>query len=88
MTIHVFAIYDSAAEAYLAPFTANTLGLAERMFSDMVNQDGHQFNRHPADYTLYRIGTFETNTGSISETEFTNMGNGLIALNETDLVNA
>lgn len=67
MTQHIFCIYDAKAEAYLAPFTANTIGLAERMFSDLVNSPGHQFNSHPADYTLYRIGTFDTATAELAQ---------------------
>lgn len=80
MTQHVFTIYDSKAEAYLSPFTANTVGLAERMFSDMVNQPGHTFNLHPEDYTLYRIGTYDTSDAALSQTEYSVVINGLQAV--------
>lgn len=77
MTTHMFAVYDSKAEQYLAPFQANTPGIAERMFADMVNHDGHQFNRHPADYTLYRIGSWEQTTGELKSLEVSVIANGL-----------
>lgn len=80
MTNHVFAIYDSKAEAYLSPFPATTYGLGERMFSDMVNSPGHQFNRHPEDYTLYVVGKFDTHTGQLGSIEHTVVITGLQAI--------
>lgn len=82
MTQHTFAVFDAKADAYLAPFTAGTYGIAERMFSDLVNSDGHQFNRHPADYTLYVIGTFDTHTAQIISTELKPIVTGLQALEQ------
>lgn len=71
MTQQVFTVYDSKAEQYLAPFVTNTVGVAERMFSELVNQDGHQFNRHPEDYTLYRIGTFDSHDAVLAPSPMT-----------------
>jgi hypothetical protein len=65
MTQHMFAVYDSKAQAFTAPFPANTYGIAERMFADLVNTDGHQFSRHPEDYSLHKIGTFESETAEL-----------------------
>ena len=65
MTQQVFAVYDSKAERYLPPFTTTTSGVAERIFTDMVNTPKHQFNTHPEDYTLYRIGVFDDATAEI-----------------------
>lgn len=79
MTQHVFSVYDSKADAYLAPFTANTYGLAERMFVDLVCNEGHQFNRHPEDYTLYQIGQFDSHTAQVNSTELTVIITGLQA---------
>jgi hypothetical protein len=73
----MFAVYDSKAEQYLAPFNATTLGLAERLFTDMVNTEGHQFNRHPEDYTLYKVGTWESETAELMSTEVSVIANGL-----------
>lgn len=84
MTQHLFTVYDSKAEAYLQPFAANTYGIAERMFSDMVNQQGHQFNRHPQDYSLYAIGTFETTSAQLSSKEHVHLANGLTVLIESE----
>lgn len=73
----VFSIYDSKAEAYTNPFVAKTRGLAVRMFQELVNQQGHQFNKFPADYTLFAIGLWDESVGVVTATEPENMGTGL-----------
>lgn len=55
----IFSIYDSKAEAYLPPFFMHHEALAVRAFQDAVNQIGHSFNLHPADYTLFNIGAWD-----------------------------
>lgn len=87
MTQHMFAVYDAKAQAYLAPFPANTHGIAERMFADLVNADGHQFNRHPADYTLYKIGTFDTDTSELTSCELQPLATGLQVRHDADTLN-
>lgn len=82
MTQHFFAVYDSKAGAFLAPFPANTYGIAERMFSDLVNTDGHQFNRHPADYSLHKIGTFDTDSGKLDNIPAEELVTGLQLLHD------
>jgi hypothetical protein len=77
MTQHMFAVYDSKAQAFTAPFPANTFGIAERMFADLVNTEGHQFNRHPGDYSLHKIGTFESETGELKAVPTEQLASGL-----------
>lgn len=57
----IYTVYDQKAEAYLQPFFVQTEGLAIRSFSDCVNSDSHQFGKHPEDYTLIELGTFDDN---------------------------
>lgn len=63
MEIRIFAIWDDKAKAYIPPFFMPQVGLAVRAFKDCVNQDGHAFAKHPADYTLFSVGTWDDNTG-------------------------
>ena len=35
-----------------------------RSFKQAVNQDGHQFNLHPGDYTLFVLATWNEETGA------------------------
>ena len=78
MKLQVFCVYDSKVEAYLQPFFMRTHGEAERAFADLANKTDHTFNNHPGDYTLFRIGEFEEETGRFtSEAAFVNLGTAL-----------
>lgn len=60
----VFSVYDSAAKAYLPPFNAPGRGVAFRAFQDAVLNPESMFNKHPADYCLYELGTFDDSLGT------------------------
>jgi len=58
-----FSVHDSAAQAYLLPIYAQSTGVALRSFAEAANREGHNFNRHAADYTLFETGAFDDSTG-------------------------
>lgn len=68
MILHIYGIYDNKVEAYNTPFFARSNGEAIRMFANAVNQEGSDFNRWANDYCLYRIGSFNADTGEIIDT--------------------
>jgi hypothetical protein len=55
----LFSIYDSKAESFSNPVYLNSTGLAVRTFSDSVQDPKSPFHQHPADYTLFELGTYE-----------------------------
>jgi len=59
----VFTVHDSPAAAFLPPFYFATVGMAIRAFTDSVNDPGHQFAKHPNDYTLFALGTYDDSNG-------------------------
>jgi hypothetical protein len=59
MIHNVFSIYDSKAAAYLPPFILPRIEMGQRVFSDAINSKDHQFGKHPEDYTLFHLGTFD-----------------------------
>lgn len=63
MKLLAFTVFDSAAEAYLQPFFARSEGEAIRSFSTAASSEDHMFAKHAADYTLFKIGTFDDATG-------------------------
>lgn len=65
MTLKIFAIYDAKTEAYHQPFFLQTKGQAIRAFSDAANDPKTEFSRHPEDYTLFEIGEYDDQTGSV-----------------------
>lgn len=66
MILKIFTVYDQKAKAFLPPFFMAQRPAAERAFSDCVNDDTHQFGKHPEDYTLMEIGEFNDESGIIS----------------------
>ena len=73
----VFSIHDIKAEAYLPPFVCPTEGIATRTFADCVADPTHQFSKNPDDYTLFKLGTFDDETGLFSQVTPETLGNGL-----------
>lgn len=56
--LEVFSFYDSAVEAYMPPFYMKSKGEALRVFSDLVNDKSHGFSKHPEDFTLFHLGSW------------------------------
>lgn len=63
--LKIFTVFDSKAEAALAPFTTISTGTAVRSFEAAANEEGHDFKKYGADYTLFELGTFDEHTMKI-----------------------
>ncbi len=63
MIVSLFSVFDKKAEAFMSPFTFAATGQAVRAFSDTVNDGKSGFYRHPEDYDLYALGTFDECSG-------------------------
>ncbi len=66
MKHEMFSVFDVKAQAYLPPFVLPSEGMAVRIFGDCVNSSDHQFGKHPGDYTLFRIGSFDDSVCVVS----------------------
>lgn len=73
----MFTIYDSKAELFLQPFCYKTEGQAIRGFSETINDPQSQIFKYPDDYTLYEIGVFDDDTGTVESIPAVNHGVGL-----------
>lgn len=69
MRLLAFSIRDAKAEAFMRPFFSPTAGLAIRSFRDLVNDPASEVGRHPEDYTLFRIGSFDELSGELVKEE-------------------
>lgn len=64
MKLHVLAIRDLKADAYMTPFFAHNVGAAVRDFGDQVkDQKSGVLNRHPEDFELVSLGSYDDQTG-------------------------
>lgn len=77
MIQYIFTIHDKKAEAYLPPFFLPQTGMATRTFADCCNDEKHAFSKHPQDYTLMALGTYDDNTAIMITTPPESIGNGL-----------
>jgi len=63
MKLKVYTIYDSKIQTYMRPFFLQANGAARRAFEDLVNDKSTEISRHPEDYTLFELATFDDQTG-------------------------
>lgn len=82
--LQVFSVYDSAADAFLQPFFAPTVEFAVREFRRAVNEEGHQFNQYPDDYTLFHIGEFDQSSGALAGAAPRSLGIAITMMDYTD----
>lgn len=66
MNLNIYAIRDNQVAAFSQPFYSQTNGSALRAFSDHVNENGTPANKHPQDFDLYQLGTYDDQTGAIT----------------------
>ncbi|UDN67587.1 nonstructural protein [robinz microvirus RP_61] len=68
MKVILVAVRDEAVLAFGNPWCAQTVNMALRHFGDAcANPDeSNQWRKHPADFSLYQVGEFDTTLGVIT----------------------
>jgi len=69
MQLNVYSIYDKATNAYMRPFFMQSDGQALRGFTDESVRADSEIAKHPEDYSLFRIGSFDDNKGELEPCE-------------------
>lgn len=59
MKLNAYSIFDRKALQYNAPFYQSTDGAAVRSLSDLVNDQNTTVGRHPSDFVLYCVGSYD-----------------------------
>lgn len=65
MIKNVYVIYDSKAEFYNQPFFIINDELALRSAMDLRQDLSTEVGRHPEDFTMFKIGTYDDTTATI-----------------------
>lgn len=65
------SVYDRKTEEFMAVFQARTIGAAMRQFADALASEESNIVKHPEDFFLAQIGSFNEETGAVSS-----MGDG------------
>nr|UXQ88131.1 MAG: nonstructural protein [Microvirus sp.] len=77
MKHNIYSIYDSKAEAYSLPFYMQHEAQAIRTLQDWTNNPETPYSKHPEDYTLFHLGTYDEITGTITQDKITSVVNSL-----------
>lgn len=65
MVMVMCTVRDAKMDMYSRPMFFHTEAAAVRSFNDEVNRsaDDNPYNKHPEDYAMYAVGTFDDATG-------------------------
>lgn len=63
MKLQVFSVHDGAVDAFMQPFYARSKAEALRMLTDTAQDPGSQFAKHPEDFALFHLGTYDDQVG-------------------------
>ncbi len=64
MEHQMYTVYDEKSKAYLQPFFSQSDGTAIRAITDCVYNRDHVFSKHPADFTLFHLGSYDDSNSS------------------------
>lgn len=65
MQLQMFSIKDTKGEAFGPIFLTRAHGEAERALKDEVTNPQSRINKHPTDFDLWHLGTYDDVTGKI-----------------------
>lgn len=72
--MEVYSVRDSKVGAYMAPFFVPNSSVAVRMVTDTANDPSTLLYKHPEDFQLFHIGTFNESTGEIKAINHESLG--------------
>lgn len=67
--IGCYSVYDSKARTYITPFFSINNDTAIRIFAHAANDPTTDIGRFPSDYTLFLLGRWYAETGTLIENE-------------------
>lgn len=65
MKLKAYAVLDIKLGAYNNPFFMENDSMAIRSFGDITNDERSVIYKHPEDYTLNKIGEYDTDSGEL-----------------------
>lgn len=65
MELKIYAIRDVRTEAFLKPMFVQNAAVLERVILDAKNDEENTLSMHPQDYQVFKLGTYNDNSGQI-----------------------
>lgn len=69
MKQNAYSIKDDKAQTFGVPFFTHNDGTALRSFQHLADDPSSMVHRHPSDFSLYRTGSYDDQTGKITAEE-------------------
>lgn len=68
MILQILVVRDRSADVFGMPTFATAVGIAIRSFADEINRvdNNNVMNRHPDDFDLFSLGTYDDSTGEFT----------------------
>lgn len=66
MILRAYSIFDAKGVQFHSPWFQHTDGMAVRVFQDLANDMGGLIGRHPKDYSLWFVGTWDDSNGQFT----------------------
>lgn len=66
MKVNIYSVFDVKAANYAVPFFLQRDAIAHRAFTDLVNDPRTSINKHPGDYSLFKVGIYDDNSSEIT----------------------
>ncbi len=67
MKMLMFSLYDTKLEGFMRPFFLQSVGVATRAIMDLSKDPNHEAAKHPSDFCLYELGTFDDHSSEITQ---------------------
>lgn len=74
MKLKMYSVFDSKMEVFAPPFLSHNDATAMRDFGDMAQSQQFPYKNHPADYILFRIGSWDDHNGELMADGIKNLG--------------
>lgn len=79
---NLYAVIDTATGIYDGPFPLESDAIAIRGFSDQVANAESTIGKHPKDFAIVKVGTWNVATGEVKDMQNTTVITGLEAVAE------
>ena len=66
MKMELYSVKDTKLGSFAQAFNAPNEAIAKRMVQSTVNAKGNQINEYPEDFQLFKLGSYDDQTGELT----------------------
>ncbi len=86
MKQQVYAVFDTCAGIYDSPHFGNSDDLVKRQFQDIATGTDNPIAKHPEHYSLWRLGAWDNNTGTITDEKNECLWQAVEAISQSQII--